>query len=440
MECWRRVEVAACEELPGLLGATTGRARPSSRRSAARRSPSRRCASASASPSTTSRRSSTCSRASAGEAGRWIHFGLTSSDVLDTALALQLRAAGEVIVRRRARARRGARRARARARAHAVRRAHARRARRADDLRREARGLRLRGAPQRRRLERAFAQVAVGAISGAVGHLLGDRPGVRGARARAAGARARARLDAGRPARPPRRAARRDRARRRRPRAPRDRGPPPAAHRGARGSQEPFRAGAEGLDARCRTSATRSARADLRASRACCAATRRRRSRTSRCGTSATSRTPRVERVILPDSTILLDYLQHRAIALVEGLVDRRRADAREPRADARRALLPARAARARRGRACARDEAYRIVQELAQRAWDEGIPLRELLAGRRARAQAELRPRRDLRLRALHALRRGDRRRGWTRSPERRCAQRAAHDDAHVTSSPICR
>ena len=28
-----------------------------------------------------------------------------------------------------------------------------------------------------------------------------------------------------------------------------------------------------------------------------------------------------------------------------------------------------------------ARDEAYRIVQELAQRAWDEGVPLRELLA-----------------------------------------------------------
>src|SRR3954464_5309615 len=34
---------------------------------------------------------------SAGEAGRWIHFGLTSSDVLDTALALQLRDAGAVI-------------------------------------------------------------------------------------------------------------------------------------------------------------------------------------------------------------------------------------------------------------------------------------------------------------------------------------------------------
>src|SRR3954454_14519264 len=36
---------------------------------------------------------------SAGEAGRWIHFGLTSSDVLDTALGLQLHAAGKIVVR-----------------------------------------------------------------------------------------------------------------------------------------------------------------------------------------------------------------------------------------------------------------------------------------------------------------------------------------------------
>src|SRR5215208_586513 len=36
--------------------------------------------------------------ASTGPAGRWIHYGLTSSDVLDTALALQLRRAGDVIV------------------------------------------------------------------------------------------------------------------------------------------------------------------------------------------------------------------------------------------------------------------------------------------------------------------------------------------------------
>src|SRR5579884_4015222 len=36
--------------------------------------------------------------ASAGPAGRWLHYGLTSSDVLDTALALQLRNVGEVIL------------------------------------------------------------------------------------------------------------------------------------------------------------------------------------------------------------------------------------------------------------------------------------------------------------------------------------------------------
>ena len=36
--------------------------------------------------------------ASVGAHGRWIHYGLTSSDVLDTALALQLRAAGGVLL------------------------------------------------------------------------------------------------------------------------------------------------------------------------------------------------------------------------------------------------------------------------------------------------------------------------------------------------------
>jgi adenylosuccinate lyase len=36
--------------------------------------------------------------ASIGEHGRWIHYGLTSSDVLDTALALQLRKAGEIVL------------------------------------------------------------------------------------------------------------------------------------------------------------------------------------------------------------------------------------------------------------------------------------------------------------------------------------------------------
>src|SRR6185369_3395730 len=36
--------------------------------------------------------------ASAGPAGRWIHYGLTSSDVVDTGLALQLRRAGDILI------------------------------------------------------------------------------------------------------------------------------------------------------------------------------------------------------------------------------------------------------------------------------------------------------------------------------------------------------
>ena len=126
-----------------------------------------------------------------------------------------------------------------------------------------------------------------------------------------------------------------------------------------------------------------------------------------------------VERVILPDSTILLDYLQQRAIALVRGHDGRRRADAREPRADPRRAVLPARAARARRARAARRDDAYRIVQELAQRAWDEGIA-----AARAARAATSARGGLDLEAifdyAPLRPPRRGDHRAAWTRSPER--------------------
>jgi len=107
--------------------------------------------------------------ASAGPAGRWIHFGLTSSDVLDTALALQLRRAGEVIVPG---ARELARALAERAREHAdtlcVGRTHGVHAEPTSF------GLKLAGFAMEAhrnagRLERAFAQAATGAISGAVG-------------------------------------------------------------------------------------------------------------------------------------------------------------------------------------------------------------------------------------------------------------------------------
>jgi len=106
---------------------------------------------------------------SVGDHGRWIHYGLTSSDVLDTALATQLAAAGEILIDG-ARAYRDALVARAFdyrdtlcvGRTHGV---HAEPT---------TFGLRLAGFAfeadrNLHRLERAVAQCAVGKLSGAVG-------------------------------------------------------------------------------------------------------------------------------------------------------------------------------------------------------------------------------------------------------------------------------
>ena len=85
------------------------------------------------------------------------------------------------------------------------------------------------------------------------------------------------------------------------------------------------------------------------------------------------------ERVVLPDATILLDYAQHLAIRVVDGLVvheDRMLAnlEATHGALYSQRALL----ALVEAGRS--RDEAYRVVQENAQQAWETGTHFRELL------------------------------------------------------------
>ena len=88
-----------------------------------------------------------------------------------------------------------------------------------------------------------------------------------------------------------------------------------------------------------------------------------------------------VERVILPDSTILLDYLQHRTIALVTDMTvspERMLANLELTHG----ALFSQRVLLALVGGGSSRDDAYRITQELAQRAWDESIQLRDLLGG----------------------------------------------------------
>jgi adenylosuccinate lyase len=87
-----------------------------------------------------------------------------------------------------------------------------------------------------------------------------------------------------------------------------------------------------------------------------------------------------VERVALPDATTLLDYAQQLAVRVVEGMVvhpERMRVnlEATHGALYSQRALL----ALVEAGRS--RDDAYRIVQENAQRAWDSGTPFRDLLA-----------------------------------------------------------
>jgi adenylosuccinate lyase len=88
-----------------------------------------------------------------------------------------------------------------------------------------------------------------------------------------------------------------------------------------------------------------------------------------------------VERIILPDSTTLLDHLQRRVLALINGMV----IDAQRMRANLELtcgALFSQRVLLALVERGMARDDAYRIVQRLAQQAIDTRAPLRDLLAG----------------------------------------------------------
>jgi adenylosuccinate lyase len=86
-----------------------------------------------------------------------------------------------------------------------------------------------------------------------------------------------------------------------------------------------------------------------------------------------------VERIILPDSTTLLDHLQRRAIGLVEGMeIDTARMRANLDMTYG--ALFSQRALLALVATGLSRDDAYRTVQRLAQRAIAERVQLRRLL------------------------------------------------------------
>src|ERR1700684_3141536 len=91
MECWRAVEVAACEEMDGPTAAELEPIRGATFTVEAVEERER----------ITDHDMAAfvdVLSASAGPAGRWIHYGLTSSDVLDTGLALQLRRVAELLL------------------------------------------------------------------------------------------------------------------------------------------------------------------------------------------------------------------------------------------------------------------------------------------------------------------------------------------------------
>ena len=378
MDAWRQVELAASEELPGLLGEDG----PTAAELDAIRGASFTVDEVNERERVTEHDLAAfvdVLASSVGEAGRWIHFGLTSSDVLDTALALQLRAAGEVIVAgARALTQALAERAREHAQTLSVGRTHGVHAEPTSF------GIKLAGFAfeadrNAARLERAFAQVAVGAVSGAVGTYAATSPEFE---ARVLARLGLAREDVSTQVVPRDRHAELlggDRARRRGARALRHRGPSPAAHRGARGCRSRSAPGQKG------SSAMPHKRNPIKSEQIAGLA------RVLRGNAQAGFENialwherdishSSVERVILPDSTILLDYMQHRTIALVQGMS----VDAERMRANlglTHGALFSQRVLLALVEAGSSRDEAYRVVQELAQRAWDEGIALRELLA-----------------------------------------------------------
>jgi adenylosuccinate lyase len=97
-----------------------------------------------------------------------------------------------------------------------------------------------------------------------------------------------------------------------------------------------------------------------------------------------------VERIIIPDSTILLDHLQRRTLALIEGMVvnaERMRQNLELTYG----ALFSQRVLLALVEHGSSRDDAYRIVQRLAQQAIAERAPLRQLLAGEPAASGLDL-------------------------------------------------
>jgi adenylosuccinate lyase len=371
MEAWRQVEVAACEEMNG----PTAEDLEGIRR-------------ATFSVEAVKERERVTDHdmaafvdvlsASAGPGGRWIHYGLTSSDVLDTALALQIRQAGEIVLR-------GARelveafaeRAREHVDTLCVGRTHGVHAE-PTTFGVKLAGFAFEAARNVERLERAFDQASVGALSGAVGTYAATSPDFE---LRVLG---RLGLDAERVSTQV---------------VPRDRHAELLSAVSLAGAglerfateirhlqrtevrevEEPFRAGQKG------SSAMPHKRNPIVSERVTGIARLLRGYATASVENVALWHErdishSSVERVTLPDATTLLDYAQSLALRVVRGMTvhaDRMLANLDLTHG----ALYSQRALLALVESGLPRDEAYRIVQTNAQQAWDTGVEFRELLA-----------------------------------------------------------
>jgi adenylosuccinate lyase len=315
---------------------------------------------------------------SAGPAGRWIHYGLTSSDVVDTGMALQLKRAGQLLVPAvRTLAWELAEKAREHASTLCVGRTHGVHAEPTSF------GLKLAGYAMEahrnaERLERAFGQIT-GAISGAVGTYatlgpdyeervtakLGLRhedvstqvvPRDRHAELLSAIALCGAGLE--RFATEIRHLQRTE----------------------VREVEEPFRAGQKG------SSSMPHKRNPVVCERICGLARVLRGN--AQVGLEDVAlwherdiSHSSAERIVLPDATILLDQVLALTLRVVRGMTvhaDRMKANLEITSG----ALFSQRVLLALVAGGMQRDDAYRIVQRLGQQAWDTQTPLRELLAG----------------------------------------------------------
>jgi adenylosuccinate lyase len=318
--------------------------------------------------------------ASIGDAGRWLHYGLTSYDVVDNALALQLKGAGAIVVEG-ARAYRNAlvNRAHEFADTLCVGRTHGVHAE-PTTFGLKLASLAFESDRNLHRLEDAFDQVAVGKVSGAVGTYASVPPAVEqrvmeklGLKAEEVSTQV----------------------------IPRDRHAlllSTIAIAGAglerfavevrnlqrtevREVEEPFAKGQKG------SSAMPHKRNPIIAERLCGLARVLRGYADVGFENVALWHERDIshsgaERIVLPDATIALDYMQYLGKNLVEGMTvhtDRMRENLELTHG----ALFSQRALTALVESGMTRDEAYRLVQESAQRAWDEGTSFRELIGAK---------------------------------------------------------